>query len=341
MNLEKQGKSATAQLGSSMRRDVTELPGDYVHESRFGFWFLGTLTWEKRVVEVALEDLHGLIDQPQPSYRVVLDAGCGQGKAFQGLVEHFQSMAMQNPERHKDIAKSIEEGRLTIRGWREQVSNIMSMGSISKMMSMIPGMPQELLAGSDEEGGMRLKRMIFIADSMTAEELDSDGMIFMKMDESGKEPIGLSWRVARVARGSGTSVREVEELLCQYRMMSNMTRQMGGKNGMMSNFQKMAQAAGPVKGPGGMPTREQIIAMQRAAPPGFLQKMRQGGGMSGMQEMMKAMMGGNVSDEEMAEMQRMMNVMPGFGGTGGLPNMSDLMKNLGGLGGFGGSGAGR
>ena len=100
------------------------------------------------------------------------------------------------------------------------------------MMSMIPGMPQELLAGSDEEGGMRLKRMIFIADSMTAEELDSDGMIFMKMDESGKEPIGLSWRVARVARGSGTSVREVEELLCQYRMMSNMTRQMGGKNGM-------------------------------------------------------------------------------------------------------------
>ena len=31
--------------------------------------------------------------------------------------------------------------------------------------------------------------------------------------------------------------------------------------------------------------------------------MRQGGGMSGMQEMMKAMMGGNVSDEEMAEMQ--------------------------------------
>ncbi len=60
-----------------------------MHESRFGFWFLGTLTWEKRVVEVALEDLHGLIDQPQPSYRVVLDAGCGQGKAFQGLVEHF------------------------------------------------------------------------------------------------------------------------------------------------------------------------------------------------------------------------------------------------------------
>ncbi len=90
-SLEKQGKSATAQMGSSMRREAAELPGDYVHESRFGFWFLGTLTWEKRVVEVALEDLRGLIDQPQPPCHVVLDAGCGQGKAFQGLVEHFQA----------------------------------------------------------------------------------------------------------------------------------------------------------------------------------------------------------------------------------------------------------
>ena len=42
---------------------------------------------------------------------------------------------------------------------------------------------------------------------------------------------------------------------------------------------------------------------QRAAPPGMLQKLRQGGGMGGIQEMMKAMMGGSVSDEEMAEMQ--------------------------------------
>ena len=88
-SLEKQGTSAAAQMGSAM--DAARVPSDYVHESRFGFWFLGTLTWEKRVVEVALEDLHSLIDQPQLPYRVVLDAGCGQGKAFQGLVEHFQA----------------------------------------------------------------------------------------------------------------------------------------------------------------------------------------------------------------------------------------------------------
>lgn len=42
----------------------------------------------------------------------------------------------------------------------------------------------------------------------------------------------------------------------------------------------------------------------------MLQKLRQGagggGGMGGMQEMMRAMMGGSVSDEEMAEMQSML-----------------------------------
>jgi len=75
-----------------------------------------------------------------------------------------------------------------------------------------------------------MKRMIFITDSMTAMELDSDGTPFMDIGKDGK-PTDLTWRVTRVARGSGTSVREVEELLCQYRMMANMAKQAGGKNG--------------------------------------------------------------------------------------------------------------
>lgn len=103
-------------------------------------------------------------------------------------------------------------------------------GPISKIASMIPGLPQEMLAGSDEEGSLRMKRMIYITDSMSAAELDSDGSMFMEMGKDGK-PTGLTWRVTRVAKGSGTTVREVEELLCQYRMMANMAKQAGGKNG--------------------------------------------------------------------------------------------------------------
>lgn len=62
----------------------------FVPETRFGFWFLGTHTWETRVIRVALEDLERLIPVGQRPVRpVVLDVGCGQGKSFKLLHERF------------------------------------------------------------------------------------------------------------------------------------------------------------------------------------------------------------------------------------------------------------
>jgi signal recognition particle subunit SRP54 len=204
------------------------------------------------------EHLHDLDRfSPQPFVSKLLGLG-----DIQGLVEHMQDMANQNPDKQKEMAKKLEEGKLSIRDWREQIQNVMSMGPISKIASMIPGLPQELLAGSDEEGSLRMKRMIYITDSMTAEELDSDGSLFLETGKDGK-PTGLTWRMTRVAKGSGTSVREVEELLCQYRMMANMAKQAGGKNGWIQAMQKMqAAAGGRGRGAGGMPTPAQIQAMQ-------------------------------------------------------------------------------
>ena len=104
-------------------------------------------------------------------------------------------------------------------------------------------------------------------DAMTTEELDSDGSIFQekakgkstavaapkKQDKaSGKakdkasasgsgtpledvsnlaegQPRKAGRRVLRVARGSGTSVREVEELLAQHQTFAGMVKQAGGK----------------------------------------------------------------------------------------------------------------
>ena len=140
---------------------------------------------------------------------------------------------------------------------------------------MIPGLSQDLLQGSDEEGALRMKRMIYITDSMSSAELDSDGSPFLESAKDGK-PIGLTWRVSRVARGSGTTVREVEELLCQYRMMANMAKQAGGKNGWLQAMQKIQGAAGGRgRGAGGMPTPAQIQAMQvreYLVSPGYLCK---------------------------------------------------------------------
>lgn len=62
----------------------------FVPESRFGFWFLGTQTWETRVIRIALEDLERLIPKARrPNRPVILDVGCGQGKSFRPLHERF------------------------------------------------------------------------------------------------------------------------------------------------------------------------------------------------------------------------------------------------------------
>ncbi|MFN2644707.1 MAG: class I SAM-dependent methyltransferase [Burkholderiales bacterium] len=61
----------------------------FVPETRVGFWFLGSQTWETHVIRVALRDLERLMPVRKPQGAVVLDAGCGQGKSFRPLHEHF------------------------------------------------------------------------------------------------------------------------------------------------------------------------------------------------------------------------------------------------------------
>lgn len=59
---------------------------------------------------------------PQPFISKMLGMG-----DMQGLMETIQDMAMSNPDKHKEMAKKLEEGKLSIRDWREQISNVMSM----------------------------------------------------------------------------------------------------------------------------------------------------------------------------------------------------------------------
>lgn len=78
----------------------------FVPETRFGFWFLGTGIWTTRVVRVALKDLERLIPDRRASYAVILDAGCGQGKSFRPLIEHF------SPQRLIGVDADAESLRL-------------------------------------------------------------------------------------------------------------------------------------------------------------------------------------------------------------------------------------
>ncbi|MCO7513243.1 methyltransferase domain-containing protein [Pseudomonas guariconensis] len=65
------------------------LSDTYVEETRFGFWFLRSHTWQHHVLRVAINDLRCLFDDEPPQAPVLLDAGCGQGKSFKHLQQVF------------------------------------------------------------------------------------------------------------------------------------------------------------------------------------------------------------------------------------------------------------
>jgi signal recognition particle subunit SRP54 len=66
---------------------------------------------------------------------------------------------------NKKLMKNIEKGQYSLRDMYEQFQQVSKMGPLSKLMGNIPGMPD--MAGTEQEGSRRIKRMMCIMDSMT------------------------------------------------------------------------------------------------------------------------------------------------------------------------------
>jgi ubiquinone/menaquinone biosynthesis C-methylase UbiE len=67
---------------------------DWVRESRFGRWFQTTNIWFQYVLNEAIIDFKKLLNNRLSGAPHILDAGCGQGLAFELLEEHFQPKAI-------------------------------------------------------------------------------------------------------------------------------------------------------------------------------------------------------------------------------------------------------
>jgi len=66
----------------------------YVEETRIGFVFLRTHTWQHHVLRVAVNDLRRLAGDSLPRGGTLLDVGCGQGRSFRYLRDVFAPTRM-------------------------------------------------------------------------------------------------------------------------------------------------------------------------------------------------------------------------------------------------------
>jgi signal recognition particle subunit SRP54 len=117
-------------------------------------------------------------------------------------------------EKADALTKKLRKNDFDLEDFREQLRAVKKMGSVAELIGMIPGMKKMVkgadLAGADQE----LKRVEAIIDSMTREERRSIHVL-------------NSSRRQRIARGSGTSVSEVNRLVKQFTQTKKVLKKLG------------------------------------------------------------------------------------------------------------------
>jgi signal recognition particle subunit SRP54 len=137
-----------------------------------------------------------------------------------GDVLTFIEKAQENveAEQAEDLERRAREGDLTLDDFLTQIEQLKKMGSMEQIMSMLPGQ-QNLKALKDTEIDRKaLDRTAAIVKSMTAAERVKPALI------NGR-------RRERIAKGSGTSVTEVNQLLKQFAQMRKMIKQYAAMQG--------------------------------------------------------------------------------------------------------------
>jgi len=129
-----------------------------------------------------------------------------------------------------ELEHKLRHNQFTLEDFRDQLRQIKKMGSLEQLVGMLPKIgPMANLPKDAHVDESRLKRVEAIINSMTAAERDDHNLI------DGK-------RRKRIARGSGTSVQEVNQVLKQYLQMRQMMKQYGAaaRLGKMRGLGKLA-----------------------------------------------------------------------------------------------------
>jgi signal recognition particle subunit SRP54 len=120
-------------------------------------------------------------------------------------------------KRAQEIAtKALTGDGFSLEDFRDQLRQVKKMGSLQSLIGMLPriGPFSGLQAAADKVDDTQINRVEAIINSMTRHEREHHEVI------NGS-------RRKRIARGSGTTVQEVNNLLRQYAQMRKMFKQMG------------------------------------------------------------------------------------------------------------------
>jgi len=112
----------------------------------------------------------------------------------------------------QEMAEKLMKNKFTLSDYYEQLTQVRSMGGLSDIAGMLPGVDAKALAGASIDESMLTKTEAIIL-SMTQHERDNPAVL-------------NSSRKKRIAAGSGTAVVDINRLLKQFEAMQVMTKQM-------------------------------------------------------------------------------------------------------------------
>jgi len=132
------------------------------------------------------------------------------------LIEKAEKVVDQKKARK--LARKIQKNAFTLEDFLEQIQQIKKMGNLEQLMGMIPGINKlKQLKDAPKPDEKELIKTEAIIRSMTKKERQNHRIINAS-------------RRQRIAKGSGTSVAEVNRVLKSYTMMLKMMKKMRGKS---------------------------------------------------------------------------------------------------------------
>ncbi|MHB8437860.1 MAG: signal recognition particle protein [Acidimicrobiales bacterium] len=174
-----------------------------------------------------------------------------------GMGDMLSLIEQAEREFDRDVATEgaarLLEGRFTLEDFLSQLQQVKKLGSLGGILSLLPGVPKELKQANAAIDDGQVAQVEAIIHSMTPTERRDPSVV----DGS---------RRVRIARGSGTSTQDVNQLLRQFKEAQAMMRSPGMLSGMLGGGRgaKLADAlgsladtgaeAGPMGGFGGGPS---------------------------------------------------------------------------------------